>query len=134
METAYAVEAESPKAYREQPQKRKKPGFIKRWLVNSIKNVIEYENESKQAGLGIGLIEKTSTLRSNRIGIADQSPELDKEKCIRFNVYNANGGRVIETNRYDRQKDRHINNLYVITSDQDFGREIDKIITMEHLR
>ena len=49
-------------------------------------------------------------------------------------MYNANGGRVVETRRYDRQKDRSQTGLYVITSDQEFGHEIDKIITMEALR
>ena len=55
-------------------------------------------------------------------------------ELIQFTVYNANGGRVVETRRYDRQKDRSSNGLYVITSNQDFGHEIDKIITMELLR
>jgi hypothetical protein len=59
---------------------------------------------------------------------------IDHEKALRFNVYHANGGRVVEINNYDRQKDRHKRSLYVITSDQDFGREIDKIITMEALK
>jgi hypothetical protein len=53
---------------------------------------------------------------------------------MRFNIYHASGGRVVETNSYDRHKDRHKRSLYVITSDQDFGREIDKIITMEALK
>lgn len=56
------------------------------------------------------------------------------ERALQFTVYNANGGRVVETRRYDRQKDRHNQNLYIITAEQDFGREIDKIITMEALR
>lgn len=56
------------------------------------------------------------------------------ERAIRFVVYNANGGRVVETHRYDRKNDRNVQNLYVITNDKEFGNEIDKIITMESLR
>ena len=49
-------------------------------------------------------------------------------------VYKASGGTVIETNVYDRVKDRHHNGLYVITDDKDLGAELGKIITMENLR
>jgi hypothetical protein len=62
-------------------------------------------------------------------------PQIDQpERAIQFTVYTANGGRVVETRRYDRLKDRHQSGLYIITSDQDFGKEIDKIIVMEGLR
>jgi hypothetical protein len=62
-------------------------------------------------------------------------PQIDQpERAIQFTIYNANGGRVVETRRYDRQKDRNHTGLYVITSEKDFGHEIDKIITMEALR
>jgi hypothetical protein len=59
---------------------------------------------------------------------------LDSERCIKFKVFNASGGRVIETCYYDSQKDRTKRSLYVITNEKDFGHEIDKIITMEHLK
>jgi hypothetical protein len=59
---------------------------------------------------------------------------LDSERCIKFKVFNASGGRVIETTFYDSQKDRTKRSLYVITNEKDFGHEIDKIITMEHLK
>ena len=59
---------------------------------------------------------------------------LTRETSLRFEVHQAQGGRVVQTRRYDERKDRNIENLYIITPDQDFGREIDKIITMEALR
>jgi hypothetical protein len=68
------------------------------------------------------------------ICIDEDSVNLSRERSIKFEIHNANGGRVVQTRRYDAQKDRHFENLYVITSDQDFGRELDKIITMEALR
>jgi len=70
----------------------------------------------------------------NEICIDEDSIQLSRERSIKFEIHNANGGRVVQTRRYDAQKDRHFENLYVITSDQDFGRELDKIITMEALR
>jgi hypothetical protein len=63
-----------------------------------------------------------------------QDPNFHHENSLRFEIYQASGGRIVQTRRYDEKKDRHFENLYIITSDQDFGREIDKIITMEALR
>jgi hypothetical protein len=63
-----------------------------------------------------------------------QMNTLDSDRGIRFNVYKATGGTVIETSFYDRHKDRHNSSLHVITDDQDLGKEIGKIITMETLK
>jgi len=59
---------------------------------------------------------------------------LSRASSVRFEIHQAAGGRVVQTRRYDERKDQNFENLYIITSDQDFGREIDKIITMEALR
>ena len=59
--------------------------------------------------------------------------EPDAE-CIRFKVFRANGGTVIQTDTYDRKNDRQYNNLHVIVEGQDLGTEIGKIITFESLK
>lgn len=101
-------------------KKEKKMGFFQRWLIKQVKKGHELELE-RDASVGLQPSVEPRSI--------DQP-----ERSVQFTVYTANGGRVVETRRYDRQKDRHNNNLYIITSDQDFGREIDKIITMEALR
>jgi hypothetical protein len=53
---------------------------------------------------------------------------------IRFEVYRANGGTVIETRRQDRRSGDSIYELHVISGDQDVGEEIGKIITIEALK
>ena len=53
---------------------------------------------------------------------------------MRFHLYRASGGYVVETRHYDRRNDRNENKMYVITEDQDVGHAIGKIITMESLR
>jgi hypothetical protein len=53
---------------------------------------------------------------------------------MRFNLYKASGGFVIETKLYDERSDRNINKLHVITEEKDLGAELGKIITMESLR
>lgn len=53
---------------------------------------------------------------------------------MRFQLYKAAGGFVIEVRAYDRRKDENINSMYVITEDKNLGEELGKIITMESLR
>ena len=96
---------------------KKRQSWIKRWIFRS------RDDDAVEA----------LTISPHRIERGE--PQIDQpERAIQFTVYNANGGRVVETRRFDRQKDRHQTGLYVITSDKEFGHEIDKIITMEALR
>lgn len=90
---------------------------FRRWLRNWLTNFDQ------------DVPEKTGRTLSVR-----ESDEPDNEKSLNFRVWFANGGRVVQTNRYDRQKDRNFTSMYVITNDNDFGREIDKIVSMESLR
>jgi hypothetical protein len=114
--TAVHPEAKAPR------KQKKKPWFLKRWAINWVRE--DWANADE------------NILASNRIeSISPRDTHtLDSDRAIKFNIYHANGGRVVEINSYDLHKDRHKRSLYVITSDQDFGREIDKIITMEALK
>jgi hypothetical protein len=91
---------------------------IRNWLNNHEYADTEYV-ESKRSRIGL------VTTRDNH--------ELDGEP-IRFQVYRASGGMVIQTHVYDRIKDRSHQRLHIIGDGADLGREIDKIITMELLR
>ena len=53
---------------------------------------------------------------------------------MRFQLYKASGGFVIETRHYDERSDRHTTKMYVINEEKDLGEELGKIITMESLR
>ncbi len=122
MSTGYAYAEETTyKSEGQVPMKKTKSSFIAKWLLKKLKD----ENAMNQANL----------VSAKGLQISRESPSIDQpDRAIQFTVYTANGGRVVETRRYDRQKDRNTNGLYVITSDQDFGKEIDKIITMEFLK
>ena len=69
----------------------------------------------------------------NTIVAARDSHELDGEP-IRFNIFRANGGTVVQTHMYDRQKDRSFQQLHIVRNDQDLGESLSKIVTMESLR
>jgi hypothetical protein len=51
-----------------------------------------------------------------------------------FTLYSASGGHVVEYRSYDTKNDERINNLHIITNDQDIGERIGQIVTMELLR
>lgn len=106
--------------------KTTKPGFIKRWFYKTCKEAWFYDKQHGNKDDDFPVM-KNNTIFS--------SPSIDQpDRAIQFTVYYANGGRVIETRRYNTKTDRSVNGLYIITSDQDFGNEIDKIITMEALK
>jgi hypothetical protein len=106
----------------------KRPGFLARWFLKKLMEGAEYEKRQNQELDSIKSVNRLSSSLTVERSI-DQP-----ERAIHFTVYNANGGRVVETRRYDKKTDRSSTGLYVITSDVDFGKEIDKIITMEALK
>jgi hypothetical protein len=58
----------------------------------------------------------------------------DDESVITFKVYGANGGKIVETSRYDDKKDTEGIRRYVISEDDDLAESLGKIVTMEYLR
>jgi hypothetical protein len=70
---------------------------------------------------------------SRGLAVSTDSETLSTEP-LRLSVYRANGGTIVETRTYDRQKDRSQNQLHIVGHDQDLGESLSKIITMEALR
>lgn len=64
----------------------------------------------------------------------DVEPISENDPILNFRVFSAVGGKIVEFRRYDRQRDRHDTQTYIITNDQDFGERIAKIATMENLK
>ena len=101
---------------------------MKQWLRNKLHNFIFAPDRelvvSKQHNTISG-----GTLRnhhSQTLGSADDP--------LRFTVYNASGGKIVEINHYDSRTDRHHTSLHIITSDEDFGAELGKIAFLELLK
>jgi hypothetical protein len=131
----YAVTASEKYAEESDVQRKvKRPGFLARWFLKKLMEGAEWEKRQNQNGLSDIKLATLSRQSINSLTISN-TPNIDQpDRAIQFTIYNANGGRIVETRRYDRQKDRSVNGLYVITGEQDFGKEIDKIITMEALK
>ena len=88
-----------------------------RWLKRKLRNWINDD--------GLITIDDHCAIRS-----ADQPDG----KCLRFKVFRANGGTVVQTDYYDHKNDQDHNNLHVIVEGQDLGQELGKIITFESLK
>ena len=95
----------------ERPMKLTIKQRIRNWLMND-NDEIEY---------------------GNAISIDEEGPNIQTQS-FRLNVYSAGGGTIIETTKYDRQRDDHRHSLHIVTDDKDLGEELSKIITMESLR
>lgn len=118
METAYAEDIQRP------IKASKKPGFIKRWLLRSLKDAVTIDQEMNQ-------LKERASMAIRPMAIEKHS--LDSQP-MHLKIYRANGGTIVETSTYDRQKDRHGNQLHIIGHDTDLGEGLSKIITMESLR
>jgi hypothetical protein len=80
------------------------------------------------------LMDDTDELEyGNAISVDSDGPNIQSQG-FRLNIYSASGGTIIETTKYDRQKDDHRHSLHVVTDDKELGEELAKIITMESLR
>jgi hypothetical protein len=64
----------------------------------------------------------------------DVESVAESDPILNFRVFSAVGGKIVEFRRYDRQRDRHDVQTYIITNDQDFGERIAKIATMETIK
>ncbi len=53
---------------------------------------------------------------------------------MRMQIYKASGGYVVETRSYDSHKDRHHNNIHIVTDDDNLGEKLGQIVMMEALK
>lgn len=76
-------------------------------------------------------VEDYPNVKKNTI---NKAIELNSRTSIRFNVYKADGGYIVETCSSDRSLTDTGNSLYIITSDQDFSERLAHIITFDALK
>ena len=79
------------------------------------------------------IMDDSADYSGNAISVDSNGPNIQSQG-FRLNVYSAGGGTIIETTKYDHQKDDHRHSLHIVTDDKDLGEELAKIITMESLR
>jgi hypothetical protein len=96
------------------------------WIKTKLRNWLMSDDSS---------IKKASKLRAgNSITLEEDHENMSDDPTMRFKIFNARGGKIVEFSRYDRQKDRSHHDLYIIRSDEDFGERIAKIAMLESMK
>ena len=99
--------------------------WLDNWILKRAKRIrsrdeTRVEIDRAERGIGIGMKEGAS------IG--------SSKHRMNFTVYRANGGMMVEYNRYDDRKDQHHCELHIIHPDQNLGDALSKIVTFESLK
>ena len=69
------------------------------------------------------------------ISISEDRPSIGSSRHrMNFVVYRANGGVLVEINRYDERKDQHHCELHIVHPDENLGDALGKIVTFESLK
>lgn len=100
-----------------------------KWLASKIENSKYSEPDE---ALGVNLI-SAGRPKSRRIEAVRESDSLSTEP-ITFKMFKASGGWAIEFRQYDNKNDRVDTSLYVVNSEEELGKHISQIITMEALK
>jgi hypothetical protein len=98
--------------------------WLDNWILRRAKR-IRNRNET------ISSIDKLQT----GISISEDRPSIGSSRHrMNFTVYRANGGVLVEINRYDERKDHHHCELHIVHPDENLGEALGKIVTFESLK
>lgn len=106
--------------------------FMKKHLKRVIVSIMNYDEfyenmPAKDTTAMKRSLRKTSILKQHDM------LEGDSGLTMRFNVFSAIGGKIIEVRRYDERTDTSIQNLYIIHNDDDLAEQIAHVMAMEYL-
>jgi hypothetical protein len=102
------------------------------WLRTKLHNFI-FPTENALDAFKFRDDRKMNTISALGSGRHSQALSSDNEP-LRFTIYNASGGKIVEISHYDPKTDRHSTSLHVITSDENFGEELGKIAFIELIK
>jgi len=60
--------------------------------------------------------------------------DSNEDEGLNIHVRSAIGGRIVRFRHYDRRADRNYHKVYIVPEDQDFERELGRMITLESMR
>ncbi len=99
-----------------------------KWLDNWI---LKRAKRIRQGNETISSIDRLQT----GIVISEDRPSIGSNRHrMNFTVYRANGGVLVEINRYDERKDQHHCELHIVHPDENLGDALGKIVTFESLK
>jgi hypothetical protein len=100
-----------------------------KWLDNWILKRAKYLRNRDDTQVSVDRAE-----RGLSIGMKESASIGSSKHRMNFVVYRANGGMMVEYNRYDDRKDQHQCELHIIHPDEDLGAALGKIVTFESLK
>ena len=101
--------------------------WLDNWILQRAKRIRQREETMYETDRLSNTV--TSSLRS-----LDSANIGTSRHRMNFTVYRANGGMMVEYNRYDERKDHHHCELHIVHPDQDLGEALGKIVTFESLK
>ena len=99
-----------------------------KWLDNWILRRAKHIRNRSETINSITRAERDIVMKEDRPSIGSSRHRMN------FTVYRANGGVLVEVNRYDERKDAHYCELHIVTPDEDLGASLGKIVTFEGLK
>lgn len=99
-----------------------------KWLKNKLRKWVNTDKSSASPNSW-----EDKPVRASKFNESVGSNNLSGEP-LRLAIYAADGGYVLQTNKYDSKNDRMSTHLHIVTHEQDLGSSVGKIITMDLMR
>ena len=93
-----------------------------KWIKRQLRNWLLNEEPELESKLSRG------------IGIVSAREQDDEAEGLNIHVRSAIGGRIVRFRHYDSRADCNYHKVYIIPEDQDFERELGRMITLESMR
>lgn len=100
-----------------------------RWLASKIEDT-KYEEPDEAVPMPTL---NSSRGKQRRLSTVRENDDFSTDP-ITFKMFKANGGWAIEFRQYDNKNDRVDTSLYVVNNEEELGKHISQIITMEALK
>ena len=97
--------------------------WFKRWFANKCREAWEEARQDSEIPVS-----------KSRGLVAIGGRNFDADGGLSIQLFKAIGGRIVVFNNYNEKTDRHVRTTYIITDEQEFEKELGKIITLESLR
>ena len=101
--------------------------WLDNWILKRAKRIRQREETQYET-------DRSPTRVPNGLTNSDSASIGSSRHRMSFTVYRANGGMMVEYNRYDERKDQHQCELHIVHPDQDLGDALAKIVTFESLK
>lgn len=98
--------------------------IMRNWLRQKLIKFLRDDHQKEPQAEGI----KLGYLRTHH-GLDE-----DANDPIRFTLYNAVGGKILEMRTHDKRTDRWNTSLYIIESNENFGESLGRIVFTEMLK